>query len=158
MPGGVVTSALKQGSESRWPGALQRLWVWLNRDSLDRALAGGANPSESVELSMRAGQLLDRRQREEIAITIEALLDLAGRRDRLYLGFSRIPIDRERIEASRAELERLAEILRGPRYGSPRGVAMARRLVTDFRGPIYTSGRITRLPERLADTLAALEA
>lgn len=157
MPTGLVASEWKRAGESPWPAALQRLWVRLNRNSLDRALAGGADPSESVELSVRASQLLDPREREEIATTIEALLDLAGRRDSLFLGFSRIPIDRGRIEDNRAELERLAAILRGRRDLSPRGVAMARRLISDFRGPIFTSGRITRLPEALADTLAALE-
>jgi hypothetical protein len=136
---------------------MRRLWVRLRATSLDQALAARAQPSESVELSLRAGQLVGERQREQIAISIRASLDLAGQDPRILLGPTRLPIERERIEASRTRLEGIAEILLGPRPVSPRGVVMARRLITDFRGPIYTGGRNGRLPEALSAIQSALE-
>lgn len=120
----------------------------------DRALAEGAKPSDSVELSLRAGQLVGKRQREQIATSIRALLDLAGQDRRIFLGPTRLPIESERIEANRTRLEGIAETLLGPRPVSPRGVA--RRLITGFRGPIYTSGRNSRLPEALSAIQSAL--
>jgi hypothetical protein len=155
VPGAVATPDLGAGRGHRWP--LRRLWVRLKAASLDRALAEGAKPSESVELSLRAGQLVGERQRKQVARSIQRLLDLAGQDRRIFVGITRLPVDRERIEANRSQLERIAETLLGPRSVSPRGVAMARRLFTDFRGPIYTGGRNSRLPEALSATRSALE-
>jgi hypothetical protein len=157
MPTGVIASELKESDRGGWPGPLRRVRVRLRSDKLDRALAGGADPGESVDLSMRARQLAGEEERERIAGTIDAILGLIDRGKPVYGGFSRIPLDRERIRANRAGLERLAGILRGTEPVSPRGVAMARQLTTDFRGPIYTGGRNSRLPDTLASTLSALE-
>lgn len=157
MPSAFATSHLRAARGHRWPGPLRRLWVSLKATSLDRALAEGVKPSESVELSMRAGQLVGESQREQIATSIQALLDLAGQDRQIFLGPTRLPVDRERLEANRARLEGIAETLLGPRPVSPRGVAMARRLITDFRGPIYTAGRNSRLPEALSAIESALE-
>lgn len=157
MPGAVAAPDLGRPEGRGWPGPIRRLWVRLNRTRLDRALAGGANPTESVELSLRAGQLIDPSHREQIAASIEALLELAGRERPIYLGITRIPISRRRIDANRVRLQRLARILRSPRPVSPRGVAMARLLMTDFRGPVYTGGRMDRLPEALDATITGLE-
>jgi len=153
----AATPQLRAARGHRWPGPLRRLWVRLRATSLDRALAEGAKPSDSVELSLRAGQLVGERQREQIATSIRALLDLAGQDRRIFLGPTRLPIEGERIEANRTRLEGIAETLLGPRPVSPRGVAMARRLITDFRGPIYTGGRNSRLPEALSAIRSALE-
>jgi hypothetical protein len=152
----AATPHLRASRGHRWPGPLRRLWVHLMATSLDRALAEGAQPCESVDLSLRAGQLVGERQREQIATSIRALLDLAGQDLRIFLGLTRLPVERERIEANRTQLEGIAEILLGPGPVAPRGVAMARRLVTDFRGPIYTGGRNSRLPEALSAIQSAL--
>lgn len=138
------------------PGLLTRLWVRLRAARLDRALAGGTSPNESEELSVRAGQLVEAAERNRIASSIQNVLDLAERDQRIFLGLTRLPVERQRIEANRNELARIVETLRGPSPVSPRGVAMTRRLITDFRGPIYTGGRNSRLPEALSATQSAL--
>jgi hypothetical protein len=135
---------------------LTRLWVRLGATRLDRALAGGTSPNESEELSVRAGQLVEAAERNRIASSIQNVLDLAERDQRIFLGLTRLPVDRQRIEDNRNELARIVETLRGPNPVSPRGVAMARRLITDFRGPIYTGGRNSRLAEALSATQSAL--
>jgi hypothetical protein len=91
MPGAVVEPHPHALNEHR-PGPLTRLWVRLRGTQLDRALAAGASPNKSEELGVRAGQLVDERE----------------------------------------------------------------RLITDFRGPIYTGGRNSRLPEALTATQSAL--
>jgi hypothetical protein len=138
------------------PSPLIGLWVRLRANRLDRALAGGASPNGSAELGVRADQLVDERERNRIADWIQNVLDLAEQDQPILLGPTRLLIERGRIEASRTQLERIVEILRGSSPVSPRGVAMARRLITDFRGPIYTGGRNSRLPEALAATRSAL--
>jgi hypothetical protein len=139
------------------PGLLLRLRVRLQASKLDRALAGGADPRETPELTLRASQLIDSRRREQIATSIDQLLYLAGQDKRAFLGWSRMPFDRSGVRASWGLLRQLAERLRRSGTPSPRGVAMAQRLMSDFRGPIFTSGRANRLPEALAATISALE-
>ena len=155
MPGAAVEPHPYALNEHR-PGPLTRLWARLRGTQLDRALAGGASPSESQQLAVRAGQLVDTAERNRIARSIQSVLDLAEEGGRIFLGPTRLPVERERIEANRTQLERIVETLLGSRPVSPRGVAMARRLITDFRGPIYTGGRNNRLPEALTATQSAL--
>jgi hypothetical protein len=160
MPSGAVSQLPEAHPRSRareQPSPLLRLRVRLQASKLDRALAGGADPRESPELELRASQLVDPDERERIATSIDQLLHLAGQDRRRFLGWSRMPFDRLGVRASWGSLRKLAELLRGPRTPSPRGVAMARLLIGDFRGPIYTTGRANRLPEALAATISALE-
>jgi hypothetical protein len=157
MPSGIAVPELARATQSFWPGMLRRLWVRLRANKLDRALAAGASPGENPDLSLRAGQLVSDEQREQIATTIDALLDLADESRPIYLGRNRVPVERERIRTNRARFERLATALRRTEDVSPRAVAMARQLVTDFRGPVYASGLESRLPDALVNTLRALE-
>jgi hypothetical protein len=107
----AATPHLRAARGHRWPGPLRRLWVRLKATSLDRALAEGVNPSESVELSLRAGRLVGLSQREEIATSIRALLDLAGQDRQMFLGPTRLHVDTQRrlpeaLSAIQSALER----------------------------------------------------
>jgi hypothetical protein len=139
------------------PGPLLRLLVRLRASRLDRLLAGGANPAESPELSLRAEQLSDRRERERIARSVDELLHLASQDRAAFLGYSRIPFARHQVRANRESFRQLADVLRSDRAIRPRAIAMARQLLSDFRGPIYTAGPAYRLSEAVAATLAASE-
>lgn len=159
MPSGASTfpEAHSHASSGDQPGLLLRLRVRWQASKLDRALAGGADPRETPELELRTGQLVDPSQLEQIATSIDQLLYLAGQDRHAFLGWSRVPFDRVGVRANWGLLRQLAELLRRPGSPSPRGVAMARLLMTDFRGPIYVGGRANRLPEALAATISALE-
>jgi hypothetical protein len=160
MPSGTASQPIpipRRTSPGGEPGLLLRLRVRFRASRLDRSLAGGAHPAESPELRLRAEQLTDQRERERIAGSIDELMHLASRERSAFLGYSRIPIDRGQVRANRESLGQLAEALRGDESLTPRGVAMAQRLVSDFRGPIYISAPVYRLSDAVAATLAALE-
>src|SRR5690242_10889660 len=159
MSSGVSTfpEARPRDLSKEQPGLLLRIRVRLQASKLDRALAGRADPRETPELALRASQLVDLREGERISTSIDQLLNLAGQDKQSFLGWSRVPFNRAGVRANWGLLRQLAELLRRPRTPSPRGVAMARLLMSDFRGPIYTSGPDQRLPEALAATISALE-
>ena len=160
MPSGTAAQPIQIGrrrSPGREPGLLLRLQVRLRASRLDRSLAGGANPTETPELRLRAEQLTDQGERERIARSIDELLHRASQDRIAFLGYSRIPIDRGQVRANRGSLRQLADALRGDESLTPRGVAMAQRLISDFRGPIYTSGPTYRLTDAVEATRAALE-
>ena len=160
MPNGATSPVLRapprEAAVGKEHGLLARVRVYLRADKFDRALARGANPGDSAELGLRASQLVTPRERERIAQSIDGLLYLANLDRRSYLGWSRIPFDRERVRDNRFQLAELAETLRSRATPSAQGVAMARQLMTDFRGPIYIAGRVNRLREAIAETLSAL--
>lgn len=138
-------------------GPLRQLWARLRVGELDRALAAGADPSETVDLSLRAQQLLSRTERQRIAATIDRVIERAHQEERRrLLGFSHIPFSHERVRASQVELARLADVLRSSRTLSVQGIARARRLATDFRGPVYVDGRAGELSEAIEDVLTTL--
>jgi hypothetical protein len=160
MPSGTASQPIpipRRTSPGEEPGLLLRLRVRFRAPWLDRSLAGGAHPTESPELRLRAEQLLDPRERERIARSIDDLLQLASQDRSAFLGYSRIPFDRGRVRANGESLRQLAGALRRDGPLAPRGVAMAGLLLSDFRGPIYTSGPAYRLSDAVAGALAELE-
>src|SRR5688500_13192084 len=75
-----------------------------NALELDAKLAGGADPEESDELALRAEQLADPRKREQIARSIDGLLEFADRGSSVRLPTTRAPIARGRVQGSRDQL------------------------------------------------------
>jgi hypothetical protein len=130
---------------------LRLLTKWLARD-LDRRLAKGADPMQSDELSLRAGQLGSAGTRSRLAATLRAAVETAnGRHPPLISTRLRCPEIRENEELLLAIADRL-------RSGDPLGVeglAMTARLVNDRSSPMYRWGAL--LPDALSMALIALE-
>jgi hypothetical protein len=60
------------------------------------------------------------------------------------------------VLGARSILEALAAELRGGRRVDPQGVALAELLLTDYEGPLYSSGDLRALPEAARAAIAAL--
>ncbi len=139
---------------------LLRLRGSLQQARLDRLLAEGADPAETAELSLRARQLQRPGRRRALAKGLERAIAQAKQYSRSNINS---PISREEVARAHPLLLRLAERLRSQEPVSPRGVAIARRLLTDSRSPIFSPGwsRARATPgelERQARTaLAALD-
>jgi hypothetical protein len=139
------------------PSLLTRLRTKLRSRQLDRALATGASPSESDELSLRAKQLITSNGR--IANSIEHLIlrsELDPRFDVPQSPLSRTPFNHANIRANRKSLDRLADALRDPGSRPIRGLAMASALVKDKGGPLYVNDSVEQLEGVVRAAISAL--
>jgi hypothetical protein len=139
------------------PSLLTRLRTKLRSRQLDRALAAGASPSESDELSLRAKQLVTANGR--LANAIEHLIlrsELDPRFDVPQSPLSRTPFNRANVRANRASLDRLADALRDPGSRRIRGLAIASTLVKDKAGPLYVNDSVEQVEGVVREAIAAL--
>jgi hypothetical protein len=109
--------------------------VWLRRQTLDRNLAHGADPSTTPELSRRARQLTSRRRRNSLARAIRNLIQAAE--DPRHPYSAAAPLQRREILSERGFLLELADDLAGDDELGARGIALVERLLTDGTSPVY---------------------
>jgi hypothetical protein len=128
--------------------------VSVHRDRLDRALLAGADPVTTPELTLRAFQLTRPPSRAALAASLEGAIATAEVRRRRSPAAA--PLARQAIAAARPELEALASALREDAVVAPRGVLLARLLLSDGSGPLYADYGPRRLRDATGDTLAAL--
>ena len=111
--------------------------LWRRRAALDQQLAAGVDPSTSDALERRAAQLTAVKYRAAVATGFERVIEAAE--EPPYALSSPDRLRRAEILASQGVLLSLARELRSERPVRVRGVALARRLLTDSRGPLYTA-------------------
>jgi hypothetical protein len=140
---------------TRAPALRSRALATLRHAELDRRLADGADTTDDRELIVRAWQITRPSARERLATALDAILTDAER-PRRARGTS-VPICREEVAVARDEIVRLVERLRDQRPVRPRGVALARRLLTDGTGPLYVACANDELWRRLHRAAAALD-
>jgi hypothetical protein len=117
------------------PGLAARLVARLRPVGLDRALADGADPAESPQLSARAARLTSRRSRTGSAAIVERFVECAERPGPVRR--SRVPVRRAAIRANRGELLTLAATLRSPDPVYAHGMAELAMMLRDGTGPLY---------------------
>jgi hypothetical protein len=119
------------------PTVITRLRARASRLELDRALAGGADPSSSPVLAARAGQLVRRSSRHRLASALEHLALTA---DAAPTRFGAVP-RRRALQANRFTLLDLAGTLRKGGLLYARGIAILELVLIDGTGPTYTDAR-----------------
>jgi len=112
-----------------------RMRTAINRPRLTASLAAGQDPASNPELGLRARQLTAMRHRVAIARALEETV--ASAEDPRVRMSAAAPLARREVRAARSSLRRLAAALREDGEVSPRGVALAERLLTDGSGPLY---------------------
>lgn len=147
-------------------------WHWLLARvlaaSLDRQLADGTRPEASAILAARAMTLTSAGYRRALAASLRRMLAASGAPQSRPLSLTAarsagaalrpyVPLRRDRIAGSAAELAGLAERLaaRGP--VPARGVALVSQLLADGAGPLYRTGSredLGDLVERAVQALA----
>ena len=114
-----------------------RLHVGVHHDSLDSALARGADPASRPALAVRATQLERPRHRRTLARTLRRAVDEATA-PRPAARPAAVVIAREQILAHANDVLELAVRLDCPFPAHPTGIAIAQRLVTDaVESPLY---------------------
>lgn len=95
-----------------------------------------------------------RASRSDLAASLRRVLTDAARP---RPSITRIQPARERVRRAAPELELLARRLASADPVDPRGLALARDLVSDGAGPLYWRGSPQDLGARVREALAALE-
>jgi hypothetical protein len=115
-----------------------RLRVWWRRAVLTEALADGADPDSSDELTLVARDLIGMRTRLRLAAGLERLLRRATQPTVPMR--SGVPINKSEIVEAYDELTDLAARLRAARPVPVHAVARVAVLLTDGTGPLYDRG------------------
>jgi hypothetical protein len=134
------------------PGVTTRLAARLSADTLDRALAAGADPTECPRLAARAAHLTCPHTRARLAGTVERFLQAAE----LPTSRSRVHPARGGVRANRALILELVARLREDAPVYARGVAACELMLRDGTGPAYVDGQGEALARQLTSVLAGL--
>jgi hypothetical protein len=153
-----MSNSLTQGRQASATRPRRSPWlaarVWLHRGSLKRALAAGAEPSSSPDLTRRAGQLTSPRHRRKLAAGLNRTLREAEQSRAPFT--AAVPLRRREILDARAEIERLARDLLAPGEVQARGVVLVQNLLTDGLSPFFTPAREGELERSVRHAHAAL--
>jgi len=144
----------QQHSSDR-PRPVLWLQVLASRGRLDRLLADGHIAATDPRLAMRARQLAEPAARTRLAA---ALHDAVRSVDADPLARRRLPaidVDARSVRACAGEIRALAHALMEP-HPRARGIVMARKLLTDSRGPLYAAGQADQLRSRILSARSAL--
>jgi hypothetical protein len=140
----------------RRPTLRTKLRTAWSADELDEALANGADPLASDELTLRADQLVKPTTRVELAQTLELIVEQVG-----CGGPSPLPgptiLRREPIARNCPGLLTLAQRLRRDGLQCLPGLAMADRMIRYGDTPLYMGLDPQQLMHRIEEILAALE-
>jgi hypothetical protein len=128
-----------------WVRALARI----RPTSLDRRLAAGEGAATDRLLAARAHLIVARPGRLRLADDWEHLLTRA--RQPIVPRSLRLPVQSTEILAAEHQVRELVALIRQPAHVNPRGIALARLLLTDGAGPLHN-------PRRSADLIPALQA
>ena len=131
----------------------ERLSLRLQARKLDRALADGASPGDSAQLSRRAAALVRADTRTELAVSLRQLT----RGDEGTTLGNCVGALPARAGEARRDLERLSARLLDPGPVDPRGVALTKDLLTDGVGPLFWMESNEDLVAHLRMVLEALE-
>jgi hypothetical protein len=140
-------------------GLWRRAKVRMFGGRLDQDLARGFSPDATVEHSLRAAYLARTDQRQLMARALELVLGEATSPARPAAGTARpmlSGVTRSVVLANAYDVSRLATRLASSEPVSPRGLAMARSLVTNGAGPLHYGGSVEKLRcacERIQDAL-----
>lgn len=128
---------------------------WRARD-LDAQLARGADPMQSNELSLRAGQLGSSKSRRRMACALRGVVALADR-GAYPIALAPPPIRRAEVRASKELLLELAERLCSSEPSGVQGLAIASKLIAERNSPLYSGHSDWPLPVVAFEALVAMD-
>jgi len=146
----TVTPPTRPQTDTWWVRTLARI----RGASLDRRLAAGEAASSDRALSARADLIAGWENRQGLADDWEHLLATA--RKPVAPRSPRLPMQSTAILAAEYDVRELVAMLRQPGRVNPRGIALARLLLTSGAGPLYNPRRSADLIRTLRSVVAAL--
>ena len=149
-------SKLAEPERRRRPTLRVRLRTKWSAAELDEALAGGADPLGSEELTLRSEQLVEPTRRVELARSLDLVVEHVARGRSSPVPGPTI-LRREPITRNRGALRALARRLRREGMHCLPGLAMADRLIRYGDSPLYMGLGELQLRFRIDEILAALD-
>ena len=149
-------TAVRLGAQLDRPALALRARVFASRRSLDEALADGASPVWTPELALRARQLVSRSSRQQLATSLERLVNEA-QRSVPPRAVAAVPLPRREILEAQTSLFSIAARLRDERPVYARGMALLSRLLSDGSGPAYNPHAGGSLRHAVGAIAAALD-
>jgi len=137
------------------PRPLLWLHVLARRGRLDRLLADGQSPAGDARLAMRARQLVHPPARARLAAALHDAVQSIDDPHRMSVRRPQLPVPASSVRACGSELRGLAHALTAP-HPRARGVVLARDVLTDGSGPLYTDGMAEDLRNRIRAARSAL--
>jgi hypothetical protein len=131
--------------------------VRATRGRLDRQIASGRPCESSAALALRATQLTDTHARRHLARDLRGIVDYVDLHGSGPV-LSAVVIDRAAVRESRHAILGLAERFEGEVPVSPRGVALARALMTDGLSPLFNRACERTATQAIWEVEDALEA
>lgn len=131
-----------------------RLSAWLRAGKLDRALANGACPDSTEELSLRARKLIAYQTRRELSRELHLVIRDA-KQPRHHL--DPVPICRRKVLLARALIEELADRVLNSSTVDARGLAQVSLLLREGSSPLYYRPSADDLEVALRAAITALE-
>jgi hypothetical protein len=136
------------------PRLLDRMLARSRGFSLDARLAAGASPDADRLTALRAQALVRPASRRRLARDWGRLLCRAGQHPTPGV---RIPLRRDQIVAAGSDILELQRSLQAALPVAARGAAMARHLLTDATGPVYSRRAPVRLQSALREAIDQLD-
>jgi len=148
-----------RGDRSTSTGAPRglRLKVFVTRGRLDRQIAAGHRCEGSAELALRARQLSDSRTQQELAHNLRGIIDYVDRRGSRKV-ISSVIVERAAVRRGRSAILDLAEQLERVAPVNPRGIVLARVLITDGLSPLFNPHCERSVTEAAQEVQEALQA
>ncbi|HJQ42122.1 MAG TPA: hypothetical protein VJ831_03470 [Jatrophihabitantaceae bacterium] len=133
------------------PRLRDHLSARVHAQRIDRRLAAGASPDESVTVALRGRLLTGPRSRRTLACGIEHAI--AAVTDDAAFAF----VDRASVRRSLSELYELRDRLDSDPLPSPTGMARTRLLLTDGASPLFNRDTSVGLQDTLRAVLAGFD-
>ena len=154
--GPLVGSPWPSLPRRRWPDLVEAASARIRWRSLEKRLAGGADPVGDPLLARRAIQLASRRLRTGTAASVESSIDTAHRPERRWLS-SAVPVCRREVLIAEKERAAIARRLRDGAPIAPAGIARVRAMLGEGGSLLYVGGKPGALRAWARDVLEALD-
>jgi hypothetical protein len=132
-----------------------RVRVRVTHGRLDRQIAAGYPCETAPELALRARQLADPRTQREIARNLRGVIRYADREE-TRRAFSCVVIRPSAVRAGRPAISELAEQMERAGPVNPRGVVLAKALLTDGVSPLFNPYSTQTIAEAAREVQQAL--
>jgi hypothetical protein len=133
-----------------------RLRVYVTRGKLDRQIATGRPCESTAALALRARQLTDPRTQQQIARNLRGSIEYVYRRGSRRV-ISAVVVEQAAVRTGRHAIFGLAERLEGTAPVNPRGVVLARALLTDGLSPLSNPNCERTVAQAVREVQDALE-
>jgi|GEM_PF-1448396 len=133
-----------------------RVEVLFTRWKLDRAILAGHELGESNALALRARQLTDEATRRSMARSLRGVVEYVDHRSHRPV-ITPVVIDPPAVRAGRRAILDLADTLEWRTEVQPRGVLLARKLLTDGTSPLFNRASRRNVTEAVWEIEDALD-